>query len=228
MRFGMLSTSLSHCSWMALFQAWCKNSSCWAWVDGLWPSSFLLITFQRFSRGFGPGVWAGHVRVLIWWSSIHSLIGQAEWLEPCPTLKKTVLSVRGHCQNRRKPVLAQDNFVCSFSDASFARMNLTDFSLAEAPSDHHRFSAKFHSRCKTLQFVDLSRSLANHWMTSCWIRCEIWPRIGDNLRMLQQGLNWADSSSQTLRHWSHIQSYLGPKLVSFCSDNAPERWGLFF
>ncbi len=88
MRFGMLSTSLSHCSWMTLFQAWCKNSSCWAWVDGLWPSSFLLITFQRFSRGFGPGVWAGHVRVLIWWSSIHSLIGQAEWLEPCPTLKK--------------------------------------------------------------------------------------------------------------------------------------------
>ena len=142
--------------------------------------------------------------------------------------KKTVLSVRGHCQNRRKPVLAQDNFVCGFSDASFARMNLTDFSLAEAPSDHHRFSAKFHSRCKTLQFVDLSRSLANHWMTRCWIRCEIWPRIGDNLRMLQQGLNWADSSSRTARHWSHIQSYLGPKLVSFCSDNAPERWGLFF
>jgi len=36
--------------------------------DSLWPFVFLLIKFQRFSMGFRSGYWAGHARVLIWWS----------------------------------------------------------------------------------------------------------------------------------------------------------------
>ena len=79
MCLGMLSTSLSHCRWVTLCHSWRKNSSSSALFDGLWPSIFLLITFQRFLMGFRSGDWAGHDRVLIWWSFIHTFTDLAVW-----------------------------------------------------------------------------------------------------------------------------------------------------
>ena len=79
MRLGMLSTSLSHCCWVTLWRSWRESSSSSALFDGLWPSIFLLITFQRFSMGFMSGDWAGHDRVLIWWSFIHTFTDLAVW-----------------------------------------------------------------------------------------------------------------------------------------------------
>lgn len=76
MCLGMLSTSLSHCRWVTLCHSLHKYSSSSALFDGLWPSIFLLITFQRFLMGFRSGNWAGHDRVLIWWSFIHTFTDQ--------------------------------------------------------------------------------------------------------------------------------------------------------
>ena len=44
------------------------------------------------------------------------------------------LSVQGHCYNRNKQVLVQDNGVCGFRHVSFAKIYLRNSSLAEAPS----------------------------------------------------------------------------------------------
>ena len=79
MCLGMLSTSLSHCRWVTLCHSWRKNSSSSALFDGLWPSIFLLITFQRFLMGFRSGNWAGRYGVLIWWSFIHTFTDLAVW-----------------------------------------------------------------------------------------------------------------------------------------------------
>ncbi len=65
-----------------------RNWSSLASVDGLWPSIFLLITFQRFPIGFRSGYRAGYDRVLIWWSSIHTLINLLCSMEHCPAEKK--------------------------------------------------------------------------------------------------------------------------------------------
>ncbi len=66
MRLGMLSTSLSHCCWVTLCHSWCKNPNSSALFDGLWPSTFLLITFRSFQWGSGleiglvlTGPWSG-------------------------------------------------------------------------------------------------------------------------------------------------------------------------
>ncbi len=66
-----------------------RNWSSLASVDGLWPSIFLLITFQRFPIGFRSGDRAGYDRVLIWWSSIHTLINLLCSMEHCPAEKKS-------------------------------------------------------------------------------------------------------------------------------------------
>lgn len=68
-----------HCSRVTLFLSWQKNSISSTLFDGLSPSIFLFITFQRFIMGFRSGVWAGHDRVLIWWPFIHTFINLAVW-----------------------------------------------------------------------------------------------------------------------------------------------------
>lgn len=50
MCLGMLSTGLSHCCCMISCNSWGKNSGFSALFDGLWPSIFLLIMFQSFSK----------------------------------------------------------------------------------------------------------------------------------------------------------------------------------
>lgn len=100
MRVCMLSTSLSHCSQIILFHSWCKNSSCSALFD-------VFITLQRFSMGFRSKGQAGHDRLLMWWSSIHTLVDRAVWHGALSHffyfLKRTI--------QRGKQVLLQDNFV---------------------------------------------------------------------------------------------------------------------
>lgn len=51
MCLGLLSTSPSHCFWRTSCHFWRKNKKSWALFDGLWPSIFLLVTFQRFFNG---------------------------------------------------------------------------------------------------------------------------------------------------------------------------------
>ena len=52
--------------------------------------------------------------------------------------------------------------------------------------------------------------------------------IGDDLGVLQQGWNGADSSLRRTHESRHPQGYPGRKLVSFCSDNVPQLWRLVF
>ncbi len=75
----MLSTSLSHCCWGTFSHSWCKNSSSPVLFDGLWPSIFLLIAFQRFSMGFRSGDWLAMTGFWSCGPTIHTLIDQAVW-----------------------------------------------------------------------------------------------------------------------------------------------------
>ncbi|XP_051563685.1 uncharacterized protein LOC127446636 isoform X1 [Myxocyprinus asiaticus] len=67
------------------------------------------ILHERFSMEFRSGDWAGHDRVLIRWSSIHTLIDLAVWHGALSCWKKQSSELGEHCQSRRKQVFFQDN-----------------------------------------------------------------------------------------------------------------------
>ena len=104
MCLGMLSTSLSHCRWVTLWYSWRKNSSSSASFHGLWPSIFLLITFQSFFYGIQVSKlgwpWQGPDLVILhphlYWP------GCVAW--SIALLEKTLLRVGEHCQSKRKQV----------------------------------------------------------------------------------------------------------------------------
>ena len=78
-----------------------------------------------------PGDWAGHDRVLIWWSSSHTLIDLA---------RSIALPEKNNPQSwvtLSEEVFFQYNLVLGLIHASFTKTNLPDSSLAETPPDHH-------------------------------------------------------------------------------------------
>lgn len=145
MRFGILSTRLSHCSWMTLCHSWRWNLSTTTLFNGLWPSILLLITFQRYSMRFRSWDWASHDRVLIWWSFIHTLIDLAVWHGALSCWKKIILRVGEYFQRRRKQVFFQLNLAHGLIHVSVAKTHLPDSSHPEAPADHQPSSTTFHS-----------------------------------------------------------------------------------
>ena len=207
-----------HLSWQALHQsftlmlgdfmhAWRKHSSSSALFDGLWPSIFLLITFQRFSM---VQVWR-----LGWpWQGLDLVVfhphldcfGCVAW--SIVLLKKTILRVGEHCQSRRKQVFFQDNLIRGLIHASFTKTNLPDSSLAEAPPDHHQSCTKFHKTWRALQATVSHTNCVRHSLCCAiilmlinqdiyWLMYQIYRKFTFHLyvlgrcRCLSMALSWA-------------------------------------
>ena len=144
MRLGMLSTSLSHCRWVA--QKFKQLGFVWWLVTIHLPLDHIPEVFNGIQVWRLGWPWQGP-DVVVLHPHLH-WPGCVAW--SIVLLEKTLLRVGEHCQSKRKQVFFQDNFVPGLIHASFTKTNLPDSNLAEATPGHHRSSTKFHSRCETL------------------------------------------------------------------------------
>lgn len=89
---SVLSMRLSHRCYIYFCHSWCRNPICSAMFDGQWPFIFLLMTFHMFAMRFRSEDWAGHDRIWIWWSFIHTLT-PPKTKRPLPVKPKLKISV---------------------------------------------------------------------------------------------------------------------------------------
>ena len=113
------------------------------------------------SRGFqwGSGLEIGLAMTLSWCGCPPSTPWPT-WLcamEHCPAGKNNP-QCWGKLSEQKGSVFFQDDLVHGLMHVSLTKTNRPDSSLSEAPPDHHQSSTKFHSGCKTLWLVGLSRS----------------------------------------------------------------------
>lgn len=89
----LISNHSFHVSWVTLCYSWHKKPRSSALFDGLWPC---VLPLDHIPGVFNDrsGVWAGHDRVLVWWSSIHTLLAWLCCMGHCPAGKKQSFELR--------------------------------------------------------------------------------------------------------------------------------------